>query len=286
MKDAAFIQRLKQRIDYNPKTGDLTYRQGSLGKRWGEKAGTVDKDGRTRVGFEKKIYAAADIAWAIFFGEWPSGVIMFADRDPANFRIENLQIARKNTGQKLDQNLVKELFDYDPETGKLTYKMLSPTVSGKIGDEVKSTTSNTIKSKKYKRVSINGEAHLQHRIIWLWWYGYLPENNVDHINKDPLDNRLCNLREISTQCNIRNSKLSKNNTSGVSGVCPTNTGKYEAYIKINFLKKGLGRFNDFAEAVAHRLAAEQCVNWEGCDSTSSAFQYMKNYISRKENVDV
>ncbi len=40
----------------------------------------------------------------------------------------------------------------------------------------------------------------------------------------------------------------------------------------------VGRHKDFTEAVAHRLAAEQALDWSGCDSSSPAYQYMQNYI--------
>lgn len=40
----------------------------------------------------------------------------------------------------------------------------------------------------------------------------------------------------------------------------------------------LSIFDDFTEAVAHRLAAEQCLDWDGCDSTSPAYLYMKEYL--------
>ena len=41
---------------------------------------------------------------------------------------------------------------------------------------------------------------------------------TDHINRDGLDNRSCNLREATSEINNKNCKLSKNNTSGINGV--------------------------------------------------------------------
>ncbi len=107
-------------------------------------------------------------------------------------------------------------------------------------------------------------------------HGYWPENHIDHINRDKADNRLCNLREVSNQCNIRNAKVGKNTTTKINGVCPHKRG-YEVYIKVNYKKFNLGVFEDFVEAVAHRLAAEQCLDWSGCDTSSSAFCFMQEY---------
>jgi len=44
--------------------------------------------------------------------------------------------------------------------------------------------------------------------------------------------------------------------------------------RINRKTKYLGRFSDFIEAVAHRLAAEQCLNWGNCDCASSSYRFM------------
>ncbi len=40
----------------------------------------------------------------------------------------------------------------------------------------------------------------------------------------------------------------------------------------------LGCFSDFIDAVAARLAGEQCVDWNGCDENSPAYLYMQNYL--------
>lgn len=43
----------------------------------------------------------------------------------------------------------------------------------------------------------------------------------------------------------------------------------------------IGIFTDFGEAVAYRLAVEQCLGWENCDSSSPAYQH----IQRSQDVD-
>lgn len=39
-------------------------------------------------------------------------------------------------------------------------------------------------------------------------------------------------------------------------------------------------YNPNDEAVCHRLAAEQCVNWPGCDSSSPAYQYVQKMLRK------
>lgn len=76
---------------------------------------------------------------------------------------------------------------------------------------------------------------------------------VDHINRNPLDNRRCNLR-ICTQ--FENNQNQKHNTSGCPGVRWHSQGKkWNARITIKGKEKSLGMFNTFEEAVKARYEA-------------------------------
>lgn len=82
---------------------------------------------------------------------------------------------------------------------------------------------------------------------------------IDHIKtENKFDNRKCNLRESTASQNGMNAKLSKNNTSGVTGVSwYKQKEKWNAYIMINRKKRNLGYFNDFKDAVKARKEAEE-----------------------------
>lgn len=178
----------------------------------------------------------------------------------------------------ITQKEIRKHFSYNKKTGILRWKKLTKFSKSKIGDEVGSFTTHRyletwFKKKKYK----------VHRLIWFGMKGYWPENDIDHINRIPSDNRWNNLREISHQCNMRNCKISKNNTSGIVGVSYVKQkNKWQSQITINKKAYGMGQFEDFDEAVCHRLAIEQCIDWNGCDSNSSAFKYVKENIQKKE----
>ena len=78
---------------------------------------------------------------------------------------------------------------------------------------------------------------------------------IDHINGDGLDNRKENLRICTMSQNLGNSKLRKDNKSGIKGVYwDKNRNKWIAQIKINYKKKCLGRFDNINEA---KLAYEK-----------------------------
>lgn len=79
---------------------------------------------------------------------------------------------------------------------------------------------------------------------------------VDHINRNPLDNRKCNLRVCTNQENIRNCKIPKNNKSGHKGVYwSEERKKWVAQITLNNKTIGLGRFTNFKDAVEKRKEA-------------------------------
>jgi hypothetical protein len=181
----------------------------------------------------------------------------------------------KGLVQMLTQERIRELFDY--RDGMLFWK--TPPKYGKVccGD-----LAGCSHNRGYWRIKISGRHYLAHRLIFLYHHGYMPENLVDHKDRTRTKNTIGNLREISTACNARNSKQASNNVSGVRGVSKTKTStKWSAHICV--LKKHIyvGSSDDFVEAVCLRLAAEQSLGWDGCDSTSPAFLYVKKYLSTR-----
>ena len=171
----------------------------------------------------------------------------------------------------LTQARVRELFDYR-EDGNLVRKVATACCV-KVGGVVGYPAGG------YLAVEVSGRAYKLHRVIFLYHHGYFPENDVDHIDRNPLNNRIENLREVSRTCNKRNTGNQANNTSGVKGVLwHSGKNKWCVQIKVAQRHRHLGQFSDFTEAVAHRLAAEQALAWGSCDSCSPAFQYMQNYL--------
>ena len=161
---------------------------------------------------------------------------------------------------------VHELFQY--HTGQLLWikTMGSRAIKGGIA--------GYIDQDGYSRTKVGKNLYLTHRLIWLYKKGYFPENDIDHINRDPNDNRIENLREVSRQCNLRNCGNSKNNSSGVNGIYLSKRDYFWiASIGINYKTYHLGRSKDFCEVVLLRLAAEQCLGWGECNSNTPAHNY-------------
>lgn len=146
---------------------------------------------------------------------------------------------------------VRELLDYDPETGVFTRKVTQG--NAKAG----ATAGYLDKSNGYVTISIDGKKCYAHRLAWLYVYGTWPEAEIDHMNRQRSCNRIGNLRAATHRQNLQNTTQPSNNTSGCKGVSLIKrTGKWEAFIKTYGKKRHLGVFTTFAEAAAARRTAE------------------------------
>lgn len=137
--------------------------------------------------------------------------------------------ARIETFEYLDQILF-----YDSETGLLFWKKLFP---GKIaGTAIQGVIKVALERLDFKA----------HRLCWILFYGKAPAEGmvIDHINGDPHDNRISNLRECMQAENSRNAKKPKNNTTGYKGVSwsPRTIMKYRAYICVDRRQIHLGLY--------------------------------------------
>ena len=95
-----------------------------------------------------------------------------------------------------------------------------------------------------------------HRIIFLMHHGYLPKE-IDHIDGNPSNNRIENLRSATHAENLRNGKVRCNSASGITGVSfHKRTGKWAAGIRVDGKWKYLGVFPDKSLAAEVRREAE------------------------------
>lgn len=93
---------------------------------------------------------------------------------------------------------VRRCFRYDPETGKI-YRLQSKRTD-RIGIEAGTVEKHN--GKLYRRIAFRGTKIYAHHIAWVLVYGKWPDNIIDHMDNDGLNNRLLNLQDITQRENI------------------------------------------------------------------------------------
>jgi hypothetical protein len=110
----------------------------------------------------------------------------------------------------------------------------------------------------YLRVAINYRFYYVHRLVWAMHYDTMPDV-IDHIDGDPSNNRIENLRAASFSANIQNSKLNKRNKSGIKGVsfC-SKTGRWRGEVYANGKPHRVGPFDSKEDcgAAVEKLRSE------------------------------
>lgn len=107
-------------------------------------------------------------------------------------------------------------------------------------------------------IQIDGVEYKAHRLAWLMYYGSEPEGEIDHINRDPSDNRIENLRCVTHAENMYNRGVHKNNTSGTPGVrWHKTTSRWKVEIGVDGRLLSVGYYKTKEEAIEKRLLAEQ-----------------------------
>jgi hypothetical protein len=170
-------------------------------------------------------------------------------KSPATIRKESLVSAE----------LARSLLDYNPGTGIITWKprpVLKQQDKGWNSRCAGKTAGNLMKT-GYIRLAIANKSYQAHRVAWLMHTGEWPEEEIDHIDHDPANNRISNLRDVSHKQNGRNMSLPRNNTSGVIGIgWDRSRGKWSAKSELDGRTVNLGRFDSLSAASEERTNYE------------------------------
>jgi hypothetical protein len=165
-------------------------------------------------------------------------------------------------------DLLRQLIDYDPDTGVLRWLERTPdmfTDSGGLAvlhcqswnSRFSGKVTGYLAKTGYLMVKIGRRLYSAHRLAWAIHHGIEPADQIDHINGERADNRIINLRSVSASDNSRNQKMRTTNTTGVMGVNwhPARQ-RWVSNIYADGRRTHLGYFRSFDAAVAARKAAE------------------------------
>jgi hypothetical protein len=142
----------------------------------------------------------------------------------------------------ITQAELKEFLHYNQEMGVFTWVKSKGAVKA-------NSIAGTVMKKGYIRIKVSGGIYLAHRLAWLYVYGEMPKDQLDHINNDKADNRITNLREANNYQNQYNKPKQPSNKSGYKGVSfHKDTGKWQAQIRVQGVNKYIGLFDTALEA--------------------------------------
>lgn len=138
----------------------------------------------------------------------------------------------------LTQERLKEVLDYDPETGEFTWKMSNRGLQGKLAGRLHHSG--------YWLIKIDGILYAGHQLAWLYVNGQLLKN-LDHEDRVRHHNWIKNLRPSTRAQNIVNSAVRADNRSGIKGVRCLK-GRWQARISYQKRLVNLGYYDTKEEA--------------------------------------
>ena len=156
--------------------------------------------------------------------------------------------------QYVSAELIRHCFHYDPVTGFFHWKNPphNRLKKGAIAGSVKQGR---------RIITVGGWHFLASNVAWLYVHNEWPEFELDHRNRDPLDDSINNLRDVTTTINRVNQGKRKTNTSGITGVYKYYNKRHKhigwrARIGINRFLYSLGIYSTPELAAgAYRIAA-------------------------------
>ncbi|NKX40969.1 HNH endonuclease [Rhodobacteraceae bacterium R_SAG2] len=158
----------------------------------------------------------------------------------------------------LTHAIIKDLLDYDPDTGFLYWRPRPRKYSS--SEQAHNAVNSNIAGKRaftavntggYYQGAILRNQCTAHRVIWNWMTGDFPDGCIDHIDRDPLNNKWENLRLCTRGQNQANRKSYSNSSSKYLGVTKKPRKKFDrwtASITRNYQTFRLGYFKSEIEA--------------------------------------
>ena len=154
-------------------------------------------------------------------------------------------------------SLLRDVLHYDADTGELRWRVR---LSNRV---VVGGVAGFTDPRGAVWIKLFGKAYLAHRLVWAWVFGAWPRECIDHIDGNPSNNRLGNLRDVSHAINLQNERRARrNNKSGFLGVS-RDRNRWAASLMTTGWKRHIGTFDTPQEAHAAYVAAKRIAH-AGC----------------------
>lgn len=149
----------------------------------------------------------------------------------------------------ITQEELKKILSYDEITG--IFRWLNPHAQGVAKPGALAGTVKRCGERKvpYHYIHFGRKWYRAHRLAWLYVTGSHPDDQIDHIDNNTLNNAFLNLRQATQSQNNYNQKIMITNTSGVKGVSWDKTRNlWMARTSVNGKSINLGRFSNIEDA--------------------------------------
>lgn len=146
---------------------------------------------------------------------------------------------------------VQDLLFYNSITGEFTWRQ------GRAGTAAPGAQAGLRKKRGHLEIKVDGVRFMAHRLAWLWMTGEWPEDEIDHIDRNPGNNAWNNLRKATPAQNKLNRPCDPRSAIGLKGVTQARgregkpvPGKFKAQIARNGTMEYLGTYKTPEEAHA------------------------------------
>ena len=159
----------------------------------------------------------------------------------------------------MDHQELIGLLRYEPDTGQFFWRV-NRRGGCKSGD-VAGSFDAAHRGQRYWRIMVFRKRCAAHRLAWFYVHGRWPDSEIDHINGDALDNRICNLREVGRFGNAQNLRKARVDSEiGLIGVRRRRSGRFQAVISAYGNRLSVGTYSTPQEAHAAYVASKRIVH--------------------------
>ena len=149
--------------------------------------------------------------------------------------------------------LLRTLLVYNPTSGSFAHSAQSKYV---VDRALVGMPAGSIDAYGYLVLSVGGRRIKAHRAVWLLERGVLP-GVIDHIDGNPLNNRISNLREVTHAENRQNQRRVRSDSkTGLVGV-HRRGDRFEARVRVSGKYRGLGVYPTPEQAHAAYLEGKR-----------------------------
>lgn len=174
--------------------------------------------------------------------------------------LTTLRKDRIMAAEKFTRDRVLEMLNYDPTTGGFTWRQ------SRRGSARAGYAAGYVRQDGYVRIKLDGRQVWAHRLAWFLAVGKWPQGQIDHINGNPSDNRIANLRDVTCRVNSQNERRARRRKNGgrLLGAhwCPT-WRRWKSSIGVAGSARHIGWFDTEQQAHEAYVAAKRVLH-EGC----------------------